>query len=62
MWPKEYEDYQEDDPLKKERLETGKGIVGVEMNDSFGWGESFHTKPKPKKGLLARLFGGKNGR
>jgi len=58
MWPKKYKDYKKDEPLKKERVETGKGIVGVEMNDSYGWAETFHQKPKPKKGIFARLFGG----
>lgn len=42
MWPKDYKDYTKDAPLKKEIVESGKGIVGCEMHESNGWGNSFH--------------------
>lgn len=42
MWPKDYKDYPKDSPLKKERVESGKGIIGCEMHESNGWGTSFH--------------------
>jgi len=57
MWPKKYKDYPVDDPLKKEVVKPGQGIVGVEMNDINGWGEELHRPAKRKQGLLARLFG-----
>jgi hypothetical protein len=61
MWPKSYKDYPEDKPLKKERVETGKGIIGCEMNDLNGWGNTLHIHKKKRTGLLAALFGiGKN--
>jgi hypothetical protein len=49
MWPKSYKDYPKDTPLVQNRVEPGKGIVGCEMSEPNGWGESFHTtKPTPK--------------
>ena len=59
MWPKRYKDYPVDEPLKKEVVEPGKGIVGVEMHDINGWGLERHVPRKRKTGLLARLFGRK---
>jgi len=61
MWPKKYKDYPVDTPLKKEQIESGKGIVGVEMHDINGWGTEIHQPVRRKKGLLARLFGRKSG-
>jgi len=55
MWPKKYKDYPEDSPLKKCRAETGKGIVGVEMKERNGWGETHHPL-KRKKGMFTKLF------
>lgn len=61
MWPKEYKDYPPDSVLKKEKVAPLKGIVGCEMNEVNGWGESFHWKRKQKRGvlytLLMRVFG-----
>lgn len=48
MWPKAYRDYKTDEPLIKERVEPGKGIIGCEMHDLNGWGLSLHI-PKKKK-------------
>lgn len=64
MWPKEYKDYPPDSPLKQERVAPMKGIVGCEMNEANGWGESFHVRKPPKQRgliytLLTSLFGGK---
>lgn len=59
MWPKSYKDYPPDTPLVKEQVEPGKGIVGCEMHDLNGWGNTLHVPPKPKrKGLFRLLFGG----
>jgi len=56
MWPKRYKDYPVDKPLKQEVVESGQGIVGVEMHDINGWGREHHQPVKRKQGLLARLF------
>lgn len=61
MWFKQYKDYPIDTSLIHERVEPGKGIVGCEMHEPNGWGESY-TLPKRKKGglirkLLNSLFG-----
>ncbi len=63
MWPKEYRDYPKDTPLVKERITTGKGLIGCEMHDLNGWGNSLHIPKKRKKigfirHLLNRIFGG----
>jgi hypothetical protein len=61
MWPKAYRDYPEDKPLKKETVSTSKGIIGCEMHDVNGWGETYHQPKKKKRGiiytLLKSLFG-----
>lgn len=49
MWPKAYRDYKTDEPLIKERVEPGKGIIGCEMHDLNGWGLSLHIPRKKKK-------------
>jgi len=43
MWHKEYRDYRLDSPLKKERVEPGKGIIGCEMAELNGWGNTLHN-------------------
>ncbi len=58
MWDKDYKDYPKDTPLVHAQVEPGKGIVGCEMHDLNGWGNTLHKPPKPKrKGLLKQLFG-----
>jgi hypothetical protein len=56
MWPKEYKDYPEDEPLIKYQVEPGKGIIGCEMHDLNGWGNTIHIPRKKKKGPLASLL------
>ncbi|NGX42674.1 MAG: hypothetical protein K940chlam7_00958 [Chlamydiae bacterium] len=56
MWPKFYRDYPVDESLNQQQVEPGKGIVGCEMHDLNGWGESCHIPKKRKKGLLRSLF------
>lgn len=57
MWHKKYKDYPPDEPLVREQVTTGKGIVGCEMHDLNGWGNSLHIFRKGKKiGLLAKLI------
>lgn len=57
MWPKVYRDYPPDQTLKKSRVEPGKGIIGCEMHDLNGWGNSLHVPRRAKKkGLIAALL------
>lgn len=44
MWPKEYKDYKKDRPLKAFQVEPCRGIVGCEMHDLNGWGNSLHRE------------------
>ncbi len=57
MWPKSYKNYPQDYPLIKEKVEPGRGIVGCEMHDLNGWGETHHQPPARKAGLFYALFG-----
>ncbi|MFA6915642.1 MAG: hypothetical protein WC222_04540 [Parachlamydiales bacterium] len=54
MWHREYKDYPTDLPLKHERLEPGKGIIGCEMHDINGWGNTVHVYRPKKKGFFRR--------
>lgn len=57
MWQKAYKDYKQDEPLIKERVETGKGLIGCEMHELNGWGETWHVSRKKKKtGFWRSLF------
>ena len=49
MWPKVYRDYKTDESLIKNQVESGKGIIGCEMHDLNGWGNSLHIPKKSKK-------------
>jgi hypothetical protein len=61
MWPKKYKDYPEDELLIKYEVEPGDGIVGCEMHEFNGWGETRHVSKKHSKNvfqrLMERLFG-----
>lgn len=62
MWPKAYRDYKTDEPQIKNRVEPGKGIIGCEMHDLNGWGNTLHIPAKEKKSgffrtLLNAFFG-----
>lgn len=63
MWQKSYRDYPKDKSLKKEQVQSGKGLVGCEMHELNGWGESYHVSKSRKRGViyhfLHRLFGDK---
>lgn len=56
MWPKSYRDYPTDKPLVKNTVEPGKGIVGCEMHDLNGWGNTVHIPHKEKKQGLFRTI------
>lgn len=48
MWTKHYKDYIEDASLKKYSLRPGE-IVGCEMNELFGWGNTLHISEQERK-------------
>jgi hypothetical protein len=48
MWQKEYRDYKKDQPLVKQRVEPGRGIIGCEMHELNGWGNTLHQIKKKK--------------
>ncbi|MDP1880953.1 MAG: hypothetical protein Q8K60_08455 [Parachlamydiaceae bacterium] len=56
MWFKKYRDYPPDESLVKEKVEPGKGIIGCEMHDINGWGESLHQYQSRKKGFFKTIF------
>lgn len=58
MWQKAYRDYKPDESLVKQDVGPGRGIIGCEMHELNGWGESLHvTRPKKgKKGLIRTLI------
>ncbi len=57
MWPKSYKDYPMDEKVIKYPLEPGKGIIGCQMHEINGWGNSLHEHPvKRKKGFIQRLL------
>ena len=57
MWYKEYKDYPIDKALIRQKVEPSHGIIGCEMHDLNGWGESYHQPlKKKKKGLIATLL------
>lgn len=57
MWPKSYRDYPVDESLVKQQVEPSKGIIGCEMHDLNGWGNTLHVPPEKKKqGLMRTLI------
>lgn len=62
MWPKAYRDYKTDEPLVKHQLQPGRGIIGCEMHDLNGWGDTLHIPIKKKKSgffqtMIQAIFG-----
>jgi len=41
MWPKSYKDCPKDKPLIKYEVEPSRGIIGCEMHEINGWGNSY---------------------
>lgn len=46
MWHKEYRDYGIDKALIKYQVQPGKGIIGCEMHEINGWGNTLHIFSK----------------
>lgn len=42
MWPKSYRDYKTDKSLVKYQVEPSHGIIGCEMHEINGWGNTLH--------------------
>jgi hypothetical protein len=56
MWPKSYKNYPKDKPLISDQVEPENGIIGCEMHDLNGWGDSVHMRKKRKRGVIATLL------
>jgi len=56
MWHNTYKDYKQDESWIQEKVETGNGIIGCEMNELNGWGEIYHHFPKESKKNFFRRF------
>lgn len=56
MWWREFKDYPPDTPLVKEQVESNHGIVGCEMHELNGWGNTLQQPQKKKRGILASLI------
>lgn len=58
MYVYEYKNATKDSKFKKERSEIkgGSSFQGTEMQESYGWGESFHQEPKKPLGFLASML------
>ena len=56
MWPKSYKDYKTDESLVKQQVHSGKGIVGCEMHDLNGWGNSLTSSRKKKIWFYANFI------
>lgn len=56
MWFKEYRDYKTDQPHIKYSVEPSHGIIGCEMHDLNGWGNTLHNDKKRKKGFFSSLL------
>lgn len=56
MWHNTYKDYKKDGFFIKEGVETGKGIIGCEMHEIFGWQKKQHIPVQKKPGFLSSLW------
>jgi hypothetical protein len=56
MWHNTYKDHEEDGPFSRQKVRTGKGIIGCEMHEIQGWGHAFHRPRKKKPGIFETLL------
>lgn len=49
MWPKFYRDYPVDTPMIQDPVEPSHGIIGCEMHEINGWGNTLHLFPGERK-------------
>jgi hypothetical protein len=52
MWFKSYRDYEVDRPLIKYQVAPSHGIIGCEMHELFGWGNTTHVRLKRHGGVV----------
>lgn len=43
MWHRAYKDYPIDEQVIKYQVEPSHGIIGCEMHEIYGWGNSLHV-------------------
>lgn len=56
MWNRKYKDYPKDSDMLKEKIESGKGIIGCEMHEVYGWAEAYEGhNGKSKKPPVKRV-------
>jgi hypothetical protein len=56
MWDCDYRDYKRDKSLIKQQVESGKGLIGCEMHDINGWGNTLHHPKKKKRGFFGSMI------
>lgn len=57
MWFREFKDYKIDQAMVQYPVEPGHGIIGCEMHEVNGWGNTLHFSRKRKKhGFLAEIL------
>lgn len=56
MWFKQYQDYPIDTPVIQEPVESGRGIIGCEMHEIYGWGSRLHVPIKRPPGFIRQLL------
>jgi hypothetical protein len=56
MWKNSYKDYKPNEKFIQSKIETGKGIIGCEMNESYGWGQKHESTKERKRSLFRQLL------
>jgi hypothetical protein len=56
MWKNTYKDYKPNTQFVQQKVESGKGLIGCEMNELNGWGENRSISRPKKKGILRLLL------
>ena len=55
MWDYHYKKQPKDKTLNHKQVEPGKGVIGCEMHEINGWGESYHKDNAKTSGILQSL-------
>lgn len=56
MWFRDYQDYPNDRPGKRQKVEPGHGIVGCEMHEVVSWQTTLHRPGSHRPGLISNLI------
>lgn len=59
MWRNIFKDHPIDSPYTYECIEPGKGIIGSEMHEIYGWGHKYQIPISQKKGIISFFLGKK---